>query len=291
MSDRLTRRFVNLSQDTRTVIMPPGSAIRRRGEQRSRRTAIAVGAAVFAVIVGAGVGAAAVFDRRDAAPPFPGNTSAPAPTAPPSSAAPSPSTSSTTAGRVVTTIPASAMLQRADFKQVGGGEPLDYGSRTYWDPGTLRPCGGPFPSDALKTASRGVAGTATFARTAGSVDRTPTAAEERVNAYQPGGATQFMMELRDQLARCPGTLGENRSRWTVVGFDLGGDESLLIEQKWLGQYPQAPGLSEVGYYIGVVRTGNLVAIVVSTGWETPSGSPEVVREFMPLALQRLASLH
>jgi hypothetical protein len=190
---------------------------------------------------------------------------------------------------VVTEIPANAMLQRADLAL--GGEPLEYGPRTLSDTVKLQLCSGAYPSAALIKASRGVAGAAALAQTPPNPAGLYSTVEEQVNAYRTGGAAQFMTELRDRVNRCPGTLGENRSRWTVVGTDLGGDESLLLERKWLTRYPdaQAP-LSEARHYVGVVHTGSLVVIVVSVGWETDYGHAAVVRQFVPVALQRLAPM-
>jgi hypothetical protein len=289
MSDRLTQRFSNLSYDTATVVMPPGAAIRRRGDRRTRRTVVTSALAVAAVLVAGAAGTSVLVDRRGAAP-LPAES--PSVSASPStSTAGSPSAAApTTAAKVITSIPASAMLQRSDLK-LRAEEPTQYGPRSPSELTKLRPCGSAFASDALRTATRGVGGTATLSA---AMERTGTGiyggVDEQLSAYRQGGARQFMTELRDQIQRCPGQAGLRTNRWTVVDEDLGGDESLLIERAFLYTFDESVPVQEFKQYVGVVRAGDLIVVVGSDGWETPTGFEVIVRHFMPVAVQRAATL-
>jgi hypothetical protein len=223
-----------------------------------------------ALLVAASV--AACTPAAPAAVPSPGSSAAP-PSAEPSV---SPSTAPSADGG----IPAGALLQPAD---VGGAEQktLEAGEHAHLRP--LRPCGDgkAYPSDDTRTAAVAVS---YFMET----DRSgpaPTVVTEFVGRHTGDGAADQFDEISAALDRCPGSLGENKRRWTVLDTGVAGDESVLVRIDETFSYADEDP-AQVSDYAAVARTGDLIVVVTDLGWENIDSSEKLVRDLITKAVDR-----
>jgi hypothetical protein len=112
MSDRLHDTLTTLRADADRAVLPGSAAVRRRGNQRTRRQALGSALAVAAVVAGA-VGVSSTVLGSDQSAPLPADRT---------TIAPAPSASPTAAPTAATTRPLSdqALLQQADLPVVPG---------------------------------------------------------------------------------------------------------------------------------------------------------------------------
>ncbi|MER7459361.1 hypothetical protein [Micromonospora sp. NPDC126480] len=272
MSDQLNGLFA----DVRGVLPPaefaPPEQVRRRGRQRTRRTAIGAGAGVLAVTTAAvGLGAGLPSPPDSVAPPGGPTPTATAPsptvTAPAPTASPTPSASART--------PAARLLQpddlgpgswqRFEAEQIDNPDQWFWG---FWD--GLCPAyeTGAFPSlryqDRIDTAAY---------RTG------PDNSAFQILENYPGWAEQNLDDVRAVIDQCgEPSVNTPDLRVSVVGSGVAGDESLLVRQE---QTP-ADGSEPVITYIAVVRIGDNVTTVRAY----PS-DPDRVRDLAKRAAARL----
>ncbi len=260
MSDQLDGLFAGVRGVRPPADFAPPERVRRRGRQRTRRTALAAGTGVLAVTTAAvGLGTGLLPRPDNAAPPAGPTPATTAPTLPPS---PTPT-------RDLATL----LLQPRDL---GPGswrrfeaEQIDNPYRWFWGFWDgLCPAFQPYPS------LRHQDGVDTVAYQAGG----DTGAFQIVERY-PGQAEQNLADVRTVIERCGTSSADPPGpRVSVVGTATAGDESLLVRQE------QTPaGSSEpLVDYIAVVRVGD----VVTTVRAYPS-SPDRVRDLAERAAARL----
>ncbi|WBB77903.1 hypothetical protein O7606_16705 [Micromonospora sp. WMMD882] len=193
---------------------------------------------------------------------------------------PSPGLSSSAATSAPSGIPASALLQPSDVR---GAEPqpMEDGDRGHLRP--LRPCGteDTYPSDESRTAAVAVS----FFVEPATTGATPTVIVEFVGRHARGGAADQFDDVEEALQRCPGSLAEGDRRWTVIGSDIAGDESLLVRIDEKLSYGDGEP-STVSDYAAVARAGDMIVVVTDTGWENADSSEQLVRELAAKAVRR-----
>lgn len=177
-------------------------------------------------------------------------------------------------------IPATAVLQPDDMRGATA-VPLAQGEFAHVRP--LRPCGTePYPSDGTRTSAVAlrydVPGT--------EQSSTPSTVVEFVGRHESGGAAAQFTEITAALKRCPGGLGKDQHRWTVLESD---DHSMLvkIEQK-LSYADEAP--ATVTHYAALSTVNNAVVVVADLGWENLNGSEQLVRTLIAKAETRAAAV-
>ncbi|MEV6816416.1 hypothetical protein [Micromonospora sp. NPDC051296] len=275
MSPDLDRMFSALQADASRVGLPAPDGLRERGNQRTRRRAIASLVAIAVLAGGVSIGARQLLAGPVAPAPQPGQTVTPwpSPTAAPASEEPYPAGSPlpmpagcedvlvypydgpAPAGQA---LPASVMLRAGDWGKchamVG-----DHAGYPAWERGKLpepQPdlCFGdePYRADADRVAGR-------FRQFAGGPE---VYGFESVTRYRAGGAEAFLAEVRDRVARCatftsPDQTGDATWRAQVAERDFTGDESLLV---YVGTGTAAKP-SYPGWWVGVARVGDLVIVV------------------------------
>ncbi|GAA1527757.1 hypothetical protein GCM10009827_051050 [Dactylosporangium maewongense] len=97
---------------------------------------------------------------------------------------------------------------------------------------------------------------------------TTTRAGVTESAYRPGGAGEYLAEVRAMLARCPSVERAGpgsapltlRYRLVSIG-ELGGDESVLLSRTY------QTDLGEQTFLIALVRRGDTVLAVMDYGWQ------------------------
>jgi hypothetical protein len=105
----------------------------------------------------------------------------------------------------------------------------------------------PYPADAKRVAGR----FRTF------VSGPESGGFEAVTRYRDGGAAEFLDEIRARVAKCASFTGGDppgQMEARIEARNFAGDESLLV-------YVGMVGTSYPSSYVGVVRQGNLVAVV------------------------------
>lgn len=115
---------------------------------------------------------------------------------------------------------------------------------------------------------------------------TPFTVVEFVGKHKTGGAAAQFTEIRAALTKCPGGLGKDQRKWTVVESD---SDSMLvkIEQK-SGYGDQEP--ATVAQYAALSVVNDAVVVVADLGWENSGGSEELVREYIGKAEKRAAAI-
>jgi hypothetical protein len=260
--------------------------VRRRGAARRRHQVLAGVVAVLVALVGAGYALAPTPQGGPGLPatvsPSAADRSTPAPPTGSPSEPLSPSPSHPTSA-ATTAIPDELLLRSADL----GGAQLEESSFEYWrDDGRIppRPCAGDgYPSDAHRAADRLVQATT------GQLATGLNVVVEYVAVYNANGAQAFMTELRVALTRCPGQGTVASPTWTGQGPVNVGDDSLLIRHRRFGGYDGNPGTRTDGY-LAVVRTGRVILVLASVGWETSSGDAATARTLATVAADRLRPL-
>jgi hypothetical protein len=237
----------------------------------------AVGAGLLAFLL---TGCASVTEASNGSAPAPGSGSAGSAPAAGSGSAGSGSAGSGSAGVATSSIPAEALLQPTDLRGATA-EPLAAGEHSNVRP--LRPCGTkPYQSDGTRTDAVAVQYTVPGMPKGA----TPFTVVEFVGKHKTGGAAAQFTEIRAALANCPGGLGKDQLKWTVVESD---NDSMLvkIEQKY-SYGDQEPAV--VPQYAALSTVNNAVVMVADLGWENSGGSEEIVRELIVKAEKRAAAI-
>jgi hypothetical protein len=300
MSPDLDRMFSALRADTDRAGLPAPDGLRERGNQRTRRQAIAGLVAVAVLAGGVSIGARQLLAGPVAPPPQPGETATPSLTPSPTAAptveetypvgSPLPQTAGCdqlfvfpydgppATGRA---LPASVMLRAGDwgrcYAMVG-----DHAGYPAWERGKHQP--GPPPALCL----RGELYDADADRVAGRFRLFGGGPEisgyESVTQDRAGGAEAFLAEVGDRVAQCATFTQPDQTEPTwraqIAERDFTGDESLLI---YVGTGTAAePGYP--GWWVGVARVGDLV-IVVQPGNDL-GGSRAFAKTMTRKAVQR-----
>jgi hypothetical protein len=177
-------------------------------------------------------------------------------------------------------IPASALLQPSDVRSAKP-ERMEDGDRGHLRP--LRPCGDKdaYPSDDSRTAAVAMS----FYLEPDATGTSPAVVVEFVGRHAPGGAADQFDQITEALRRCPGSLAENKRRWTVLDTDVAGDESVLVRIDERFSYGDEEP-STVSDYAAVARTGDMIVVVTDTGWENIDSSEKLVRDLIGKAVRR-----
>ncbi|MEV6346796.1 hypothetical protein [Actinoplanes sp. NPDC051851] len=175
-------------------------------------------------------------------------------------------------------IPAEALLQPDDVRGATA-EPLEQGEFAHVRP--LRPCGtAKYPSDGTRTDAVAMRYTVPGSEQGS----TPSTVVEFVGRHQAGGAAAQFTEIGAALTKCPGGLGEDQKRWTIVES---GDHSVLVKIEQRFSYAEeAP--ATVAHYAALSRVNDAVVVVADLGWENMDGSEKLVRDLIVTAEQRAA---
>jgi len=185
------------------------------------------------------------------------------PAADPSASTPATGTPTTSAAPAITDIPAAAFLQTADLGK--GGFFVEQGQTS----DALSPCSGaPRPSDSMLVVREEVVGTYRFVARYDKINKRPVpdgTVNEVITSYWAGGASVYLDEVREQVARCAtkvvndDLLGPITWQRTIVAEDVAGDESLIWRRKSSGRY--AGRRFETNDFIAVIRIGDVVVMV------------------------------
>ncbi|MBX7269900.1 hypothetical protein KIF24_30335 [Micromonospora sp. Llam7] len=311
MSADLERMFSSLGTDSDRVALPMPDMVRTRGDRRRRVRAVGGLLAVALVVGGTAVGTRQLLaDPAPSIPPIIDSTPSPTPSPSLSSSSapvgaspeptgnsetseapdrttgsprpgcdespPFPDTTPTHAGQALNV---SLMLTGADWGRCyvviadGPGYPV-------YEPGRT---GGAKPNVCLDDAGYD----ADADRLAGRFRHFDGGPEiggfESVTRYRPGAASDFLDEIRQRVARCA-TFNNERmpEEWhaLIVERNFAGDESLLI---YVGSGEKGAGYP--GWYLGVARRGDLVAVVEPHS--DLGGSRDFARRMTRRAVDRL----
>jgi hypothetical protein len=173
-------------------------------------------------------------------------------------------------------------LQPADVRGAKP-RPVDKGEFAHVRP--LRPCGDDrYPSDASRRDAVAVSYFLEPAR-----GDSPSVVVQFVGVHAPGGAAEQFDDVREALRRCPGGLGQGQRRWTVLGSDLAGDESVLVRIDQRFTYGSGK-LKTLSHYSALARVGDVIVVVTDLGWEVGGGSEELVRDLIGKAVQRARTI-
>ncbi len=168
---------------------------------------------------------------------------------------------------------------------MGGAKPrpVDKGEFAHVRP--LRPCGDDrYPSDASRRDAVAVSYFLEPAR-----GDSPSVVVQFVGVHAPGGAAEQFDDVREALRRCPGGLGQGQRRWTVLGSDLAGDESVLVRIDQQVSYGSGKPKT-LSHYSALARVGDVIVVVTDLGWEVGGGSEELVRDLIGKAVQRARTI-
>jgi hypothetical protein len=180
-------------------------------------------------------------------------------------------------------IPASGLLQPADVREAKP-EPLPEGEFAHLRP--LRPCGDErYPSD----SSRADAVAVKYLPEPSSGGEVPSVVTEFVGRHAPGGAAAQFQEIGEALKRCPGGLGEDQRRWTILGTPNAGDQSVLVRIDQKESYADE-NKETVSRYAALARAGDVIVVVADLGWENTGGSEKLVRELIGKAVERAGTI-
>lgn len=257
MSDQLDALFAGVRGVPPPDAFAPAEQVRRRGRQRSRRTALAAGAGVLAVTaVAAVLGAGLTRPAPDGVAPPPADSSPT--TAAPTTASPTPSRTSSPAP----TRKAGGVLLQPD--ELGPGtwrrfeaEQIQNADLWYWglwDGSCPAYRSSLFPSLPHRKALE------TVAYRAGGA----TSVSQIVERYDTGWGDDNVNDVRTAIDRCgdaePTAETPAVPRFTIVETGFAGDESLLVRTE-LVQLGQSPSSDPDINYIAVVRVGEFVTTV------------------------------
>ncbi|NJP34887.1 hypothetical protein [Micromonospora thermarum] len=275
MSDQLDTLFAGIRGARPPADFAAAEQVRRRGRQRTRRTALAAGAGVLAVTTAAaGLGAIVWPSRPDGvAPPADPTPTATAPSPTPPTPTPSPSRPGPTGNA------AGGLLQPGDL---GPGtwrpfeaEQIQNPDRWFW--GFWDGVCAAYRSD-LFPSLRHQDSVDTVAYRSGNGDAA-TSAFQIVERYETGWGDGNLDDVRAVVDRCGTAATDGPAiRVTVVDTGIAGDESVLLKQE---QTPADSTEPQVDY-IAVVRVGDLVTTVRAY----PS-DPDRVRDLAVRAAVRL----
>jgi hypothetical protein len=180
--------------------------------------------------------------------------------------APVTATPTTSAAPAITDIPAAAFLQTKDLGKGGYFVKQGQGSDA------ISPCwSAPLRSDAMRVVREEVVGTYRFVARYDTVNKRPVpdgTVNEVITSYQAGGASAYLAEVREQVARCAtekvdepfmGTTVVLTWERTIVAEGFAADESLIWRRKSSGTY--AGRYHETNDLIAAIRLGDVVVLV------------------------------
>lgn len=275
MSDQLDGLFAGVRGVRPPADFAPPAQVRRRGRQRTRRTALGAGAGVLAVTTAAvGLGAGLLPGPDGVAPPADPTPTATVPTPTATAPSPAPSPSSPPASD---RNPTTALLRPDDL---GPGtwrrfeaEQMENRDRWFW--GFWDGLCGAYESSLFPSLPhRNAMGTTAYQSPGGD-----TSVSQIVERYDAGRADDNLADVREVIQRCGTAVSEPDITVTVVGTGIAGDESLLVRQE---QTPAGEGAQPQVDYIAVVRVGDLVTTVRAYPSE-----PDRVRDLAERAAARL----
>ncbi|SNY73952.1 hypothetical protein [Paractinoplanes atraurantiacus] len=295
MSNELENAFAALSRDASRGRLLPAAEVRHQSDRRAVRRGVLTVTAAAVVIAGAfGTGWAlggddhgqrlilpAVSPSPSPALPSPAPSVLPSPPAKPVSTPPSTvSRTSSPPPALPKSIPARAMLSKADgeFSRL----------TEIWDPTRL--CGeARFPSAAVRASVRVV-----YKRPGLGAEHVPDdVVYNTVSVYRGSGAEDFLDELRDAVRRCPtGGEGTPPPKYRSLGSPGLGEESLMIERSAVGRTGTGepdPNAEPQLTYIVAIRSGDAVTLLDTTGWENFSSIRSSVDTLAETAADRLTA--
>src|SRR5688572_16382050 len=202
---------------------------------------------------------------------------------PSTSTAPTTAPAATTAAPVAE-IPAAAFLQTADLGSDGSVDadiPLDMLLDV-----ALDPCGPDFASEAKVQTRKAVRVIYHF-----TPDEIPNGtAYQVITAYAPGGAADFLGEVRKAVSQCPEIQLSDIAwlRHAIVGENFGGDESVMYSR--LRSNIVEGELMEDTKLIAAIRFGDYVVILDADGWELESADRGHIDRLVTAAVSRAAAL-
>ncbi|MEU4689665.1 hypothetical protein [Actinoplanes sp. NPDC023714] len=171
-------------------------------------------------------------------------------------------------------------MQPADVRDAEAA-PLDQGLYSHVRP--LRPCGDDrYDSDASRTDAVAMR----YIVPGAEANSTPSIVTEFVGLHSAGGAAEQFTEIEAALEKCPGGLGEDEHKWTVLDS---ADDSLVvrIDQRY-AYADQTP--ETVSNYAALSVVGDAVVVVADMGWENMGGSEDLVRSLITKAEERAATI-
>lgn len=275
MSTELDHALDRLRARADTALLPSAADLRARGDHRRRVVLVGISVAVAVLVVGIGVGAGVLRTLtapNPAVTPHPTVTGGPHPSPtveptvesyPTGSPIPMPAgcdevysfpyQGPTRRGGV---LPESNMLAAQDWGRCYAMV-NDLGGYEVYEP----QFGGSHPNICRDTQPYAEDEYRTAGRWRGFGAGPEIGGSEYLTQYEPGHAKAFLAEVRARVTACA-TFSpvEMPGEWHAKVIDAGfaGHESLLI---YVGTSPTADPNSYPGWYIGVVRVGDLVAIV------------------------------
>jgi hypothetical protein len=183
------------------------------------------------------------------------------------SAAPATVTTTTSTPPAITDIPAAAFLQTTDVGK--GGYFVKQGITS----DAISPCwGAPRPSDSMLVVREEVVGTYRFLARYDTVNKQAVPdgyINEVITSYRAGGASAYLKEVREQIARCATEVYNEdflnneivvvTLTRTIVAENFAGDDSLIWRRKRSGRY--SGRLYENNDMIAVIRLGEVVLVV------------------------------
>jgi hypothetical protein len=293
----LQQAYAALAVDADSVGLASADVVRTRSDRRTR-TRVALAATSVAVVVGLivaltawGLRGNALNMPQPAHTPSPSSTTSPSATAPPSTTPPSstppsstapPSTATLSPGPVPTgPIPDRAFLQAADTN----GDKVSNATSPSLPPF----CGAAYPSDSkiMHRRTRWM-----YYRSTPQMDMVPSGQfDETIATYRPGGAVQYMKDLRRAVRGCSSEkLSGVTYRYRLVTATQRGDDSILIEQRRRA-LPYVPGDTpppgDDVFQISVVRIGDAVMLLSEGEYERAIPDPAAVDHTTEVAVSRL----
>jgi hypothetical protein len=257
-----------LRADTAQARWDDAAVLRARADRRSRRRQIAATVAAAAILLG-GTGLVFAVGRTGRpAPPAVTASGTSTPTPEPTTPKPTPTTPQASATASVVIL-AAALLTPAD---AGPG----YVTLSQFDvpyaPNPFVNCGGDgYPHDSDLVAARG---------TGMSKPGAYSTVGASVLAFRPGTAHAVMAGINDLLT------GACHGHFTLVGHDLGGDESMLIRGE--DAEPGNAGGRRIAYY-AIVRRGDLIAWVNVVDYANRADLAAYARTLGTRAAQRMCA--
>ncbi|WP_422733649.1 hypothetical protein ACN26Y_25485 [Micromonospora sp. WMMD558] len=253
MSDQLDTLFAGMRGARPPADFAAAEQVRRRGRQRTRRTALAAGAGVLAVTTAAaGLGATAWPSRPDGVAPPAGPTptaTVPAPTPPTPTPSPSrPGPTGDAAGLLQPDELGPGTWRPFEAEQIQNPDMWFWG---FWDGICAAYRSNQFPSlphqDSVETV----------AYRSGDGDAA-TSAFQIVERYETGWGDENLTDVRAAVDRCGEAASDGPAiRVTVVDTGIAGDESLLLKQEQTPADSTEPQID----HIAVVRVGDIVTTV------------------------------
>jgi hypothetical protein len=282
MSEQLDRLFAAAGNRADTVSLAGAAAARQVGTRRRRARIGTLLVACALVVAAIPIGVSQLGARRGAAPLPPAASASPAPTDGASRSAPPVEPSSTAAPDTPRLPDPCSSTPAQCYPPV----------RHWYEEHLPAPCAQPnHPSDALIVV-RDADAKYTFVPDS---NEGATLYSATLTRYRDGGAAQYMAEVRSALSRCGSVTRTNPdvpSQKTTLTYRrvssgaLGGDDSLLVTRSYRYVTEGQPATNPV-FPIGLIRVGDVVAVIFDHGWE---GAPTSQRRFDEIVVKARADL-